>query len=82
MTKLIPQYQCHCAVPTPLVAPSPRDGSMEDTGLCQACDYVYDEGLYERRLRAYLPDYTFDSLHDFLAAASPTYQARAASQTA
>ena len=74
MSTLKAPYQCHCMVPVPLMADSPTTGAPEDTGLCQACDMVYDESLYEKRLRQYLSGYTYDSLHDYLEANDPVYQ--------
>ena len=45
-----PAYRCTCGdVPTPLTI----DG--EESGLCFACKYVYDEPLYEMRYRQHVP---------------------------
>lgn len=79
---LHPQYVCSCAIPSPLIVPSPVTQAREDSGLCGSCDMVYDESLYERRLRQYLPGYGHESLHDFLLATDPHYQALVASQPA
>ena len=62
-------YVCHCSVPTPLK----KWG--EDTGLCEACNLVHDENLYEMRLRQHLPNWTYDSVSDYLAARDPQYAA-------
>jgi hypothetical protein len=42
---------------------------------------VYDERLYEARLRQFTPNYTFENLHDYLLTADPKYAALAGSQT-
>jgi hypothetical protein len=47
----------------------------EDTGLCQVCNCVYDENLYEMRLRQHTPNYTYADLDDFMRAADPAYAA-------
>jgi hypothetical protein len=49
----------------------------EDTGLCQGCNYIYDENLYEMRLRQHTPNYTYDTLDDFLRVFDPQYAALA-----
>jgi hypothetical protein len=46
----------------------------EDTGLCAACNGVYDERLYEMRCRQHVPNFTFDDLEDYLASKDPSYQ--------
>ena len=69
MPALHPSRQCACQVTVPLVYRG------EDTGLCAACDMVYDESLYERRLRQHVSGYTYESLSDFLAANDPEYRA-------
>ncbi len=47
----------------------------QDSGMCEACDMIYDERLYEARLRQYTPNYTYESLDDYLSAVDPRYAA-------
>jgi hypothetical protein len=69
--QLNPAYQCQCQVTVPLMHLG------EDTGLCQGCNYIYDENLYEMRLRQHTPNYTYDTLDDFLRVFDPQYAALA-----
>ncbi len=66
---LHPAYVCSCTVPVP------KMHLGEDTGLCEACTMVYDENLYEKRLRQHTPGYTADNLHEFLKEVDPAYAA-------
>lgn len=61
-------YVCHCNVPRP------RMEKGEDSGLCETCNGVYDENLYEKRLRQHVPDYHYETVHDYLMDASPHYR--------
>lgn len=45
---LHPNYKCQCEIATPRIV----DG--EDSGLCAGCDRIYDERLYEARLRQHV----------------------------
>jgi hypothetical protein len=65
---LKPGYRCECTHPVPLVHLG------EDTGLCQACTMVYDEGLYEMRLRQHVTNWTWETIHDFLMETDQRYQ--------
>lgn len=69
MNALHPSYECHCE------APSPRKEMGQDSGLCQACGYIYDPNLYEMRLRQFTPNYTYESLDEYLRVADPAYRA-------
>jgi hypothetical protein len=69
MPALHPTYVCHCVVP------NPKMHNGEDTGLCEACNCVYDENLYEMRLRQHTPNYTYADLDEFMRAADPEYAA-------
>ena len=69
MAALHPAYVCECTVPVPLIHLG------QDTGLCQACKGVYDDNLYEKRLREHTVGYNYDSLHDFLKEVDPKYAA-------
>ena len=53
--------------------PVPLNHLGEDTGLCQACNMVYDENLYERRLRQHTANYTYTDLDAFLREVKPDY---------
>jgi rubredoxin len=75
MNALLDAYVCHCE------NPHPRLEHGQDSGLCQTCGMVYDERLYEARLRQFTPNYTFENLHDYLLTADPKYAALAGSQT-
>ena len=59
---------CRCQVPRPLH----HEG--EDTGLCQACNLVYDERLYEMRVRQHVPNWHYETLHDWFEDVDPYYQ--------
>lgn len=65
---LKPSYECHCMHPVPLIHLG------EDVGLCRACNMVYDETLYEMRLREHTYGYTWSSLHDFLMETDQAYR--------
>lgn len=67
MAALHPAYVCTCQVPRP------KMHLGEDTGLCEACNLVYDESLYEMRLRQHTPNYTYETLDDFLRAFDERY---------
>jgi len=51
---------CHCTVPSPWMHLG------EDTGLCRACRLVYDQRLYEMRLRQHVPRHLYESVRDYL----------------
>lgn len=68
------RWVCGCIPPVPLLV------AGEDTGLCEACTYVYDERLYGMRLRQHwsdpdnpIPEGTED-LDVILRAISPDYR--------
>lgn len=63
-----PSYECHCAIPVPLMH------KTEDTGMCSACNNVYDERLYEMRLRQHVPGLEGSSLHEIMQHLSPHYR--------
>lgn len=67
MGQLHPSYVCSCEVPRPKIHLG------EDTGLCEVCNLIYDENLYEMRLRQHTPNYVYDSLDDFLKAFDERY---------
>jgi hypothetical protein len=69
MGRLHDNYRCSCQVPRPL------QFMGEDTGLCLGCTLVYDEQLYEMRLRQHVPNYTFDSVDDYIRSINPSYPA-------
>ena len=71
MSTLHTSYQCHCTVPVP------KMHLNEDTGLCQACNGVYDESLYEMRLRQHTSDFVYEDLDSFLKEIDPNYAALA-----
>ena len=75
MMPLHPSYVCNCAVPVPKTVPSPTTFQPEDSGLCEACNGVYDENLYEMMIRQYQPGYDYATLHDFLKEVDPNYAA-------
>jgi hypothetical protein len=62
------RYVCECRVPRPLIHKG------EDTGLCAACNGVYDEQLYEMRCRQHIPNFNFDTVEDYLRDKDPQYQ--------
>lgn len=66
-----PAYVCKCEVPRPLT--DDRFGPQEDTGLCGICNGIYDENLYERRLRQHQKDFHWDTMHEFLMDVDPHY---------
>jgi len=61
-------YQCRCAVPVPFMYLG------TDSGLCRSCTMIYDENLYERRLRQYVPKWEYDSVHHYLFDVVPAYR--------
>jgi hypothetical protein len=66
-----PDYVCHCMVPVPLI-----DDWQQDSGLCQSCNGIYDERLYEMQLRKHQPDLPEDAdLDTCLRKLSPRYKA-------
>ena len=67
MSTLDPRYMCQCTITVPKIHMG------EDTGLCEACNMVYDESLYEMRLRQHVPNYTYADLDSFLRAKDPAY---------
>lgn len=67
--QLHPDYKCQCQ------APNLQRHLGEDTGLCVACNGVYDEDLYEKRLRQHVENWDYESVHDFLMDVDPRYQA-------
>lgn len=75
MTAVDERYICHCT------NPHPKMEHGEDSGLCQTCNGIYDERLYEARLRQYTPNYNFENIHDYLMVADPNYVALVGSQT-
>jgi uncharacterized membrane protein len=54
------EYVCNCRVSSPLIHLG------EDTGLCQACNGIYDDRLYEMRLHQHVANFKWDSIEDFL----------------
>lgn len=77
MNALHDSYRCQCT------HPSPKLVMGEDSGLCASCGYIYDERLYEMRLRKYTPNFngicghSDDSeatLDDYLRAVDPHYR--------
>ncbi len=74
MSSLHPDYQCKCSVPHPLHHES-RNGEDQDTGLCVACNGVYDERLYEMRIRENVHELpAFETLDELLRKIDPRYQ--------
>lgn len=69
MSALHPSYQCQCQVPVP------QTHLGEETGLCRACNGVYDEQLYELRLRQHTAGFVYEDLDEFLIAVDPGYRA-------
>lgn len=69
MNPLHPDYECKCPFPRPQMHLG------QDSGLCESCGKIYDTRLYEARLRQYTPNYSFESLHDYLISVDPNYQA-------
>jgi len=63
-----PSYCCRCQIPKSVVYLG------EDTGLCFYCRGIYDQQLYERRLRQHVKGFTYDTLHDFLTDVDPNYR--------
>lgn len=69
MAPLKDAYVCKCGVPRL------RRHLGQDSGLCDICNLVYDEPLYEMRLREHatgLPDGDLDAI---LSVVDPHYQA-------
>lgn len=69
MGRIKDQYICHCTIPVP------RLHKGEDTGLCSACSGVYDENLYERRLRQNVPGWNYADVDEYIAAKDRSYAA-------
>lgn len=69
MNAVDPRYMCQCTFPHPHMEHG------QDSGLCQSCSFIYDERLYEARLRQYTPNYTYDSIHEYLLDVDPNYKA-------
>ena len=69
---VISSYQCKCQTPREQVH------QAESTGLCDICNLVYDEALYEMRLRQYVPGLPEGDLHTILIKIDPNYRAAAA----
>ena len=65
---LHPSYSCSCQ------HPNPQKYKGEETGLCTSCNLVYDDRLYEMRLRQHVTGFTYDSLDDFLNEVDPIYR--------
>jgi hypothetical protein len=61
-------FVCNCRAPRPLIHKG------EDTGLCAVCNGVYDEQLFEMRLRQHVSGYTYDTVEDYLRDKDPQYQ--------
>lgn len=74
MTTVHSSYLCSCQIPKAFIYMG------EDTGLCSYCNGVYDENLYERRLRQHVKGFQHESVHDFLMATDIRYQAIFADQ--
>ena len=69
MGAIHPDYLCHCQVPRMQVH------GGEETGLCDICNGVYDERLYEMRLRQHVAGIEGETLSEILANLDPTYRA-------
>lgn len=65
---LHPEYKCKCQ------APNLQRHLGEDTGLCSSCNLVYDEALYEMRLRQHVEGFTHESVHEYLLTVDPHYR--------
>jgi hypothetical protein len=65
---LKPGMMCSCQIPVPLLHMG------EDTGMCKTCNLVYDERLYEMRIRQHVSDWHYDNLHQWFEEVSPFYQ--------
>jgi hypothetical protein len=46
----------------------------EDSGLCQGCGFIYDERLYEMRLRQHVANLPEGDLDEILSQVDPRYQ--------
>lgn len=57
---LRPEFVCNCQVSNPLIHLG------EDTGLCAACNGIYDERLYEMRLHQHVANFTWSSVEEYL----------------
>jgi hypothetical protein len=68
MKPVHPSYLCHCQIPTP------QRHLAEETGLCEGCHGIFDQRLYEMRLRQHVSSFTYDSLDEFLRAVDPNYR--------
>lgn len=56
------------------MVPRPLMHLGEDTGLCAACNMVYDARLYEMRLHQHKKDFNYDSLDAYFREMSPIYR--------
>ena len=70
-------YMCKCANPNPSLEAevNGRKITGQDTGLCKTCGMIYDERLYETRLRQYIPNFTFETVDAYLREVDPRYAA-------
>lgn len=69
MAQVHPSYLCTCQ------APRLKRHLGEDTGICDICNLIYDQQLYEMRLRQHVAGYTYNDLDEFLIAQDPQYAA-------
>lgn len=74
MGQLHPDYICKCNVPRL------KRHLGEDTGLCDICNCIYDQQLYEMRLRQHVAGFTYADLDEFLKANDAHYAALTAPQ--
>ena len=68
MGKLHPDYVCSCNVPRL------KKHLGEETGICDICNLIFDERLYEMRLRQHVAGYTYETVDDFLREKDPHYR--------
>jgi len=69
MAQLHESYVCKCDVPRL------QRHLGEETGICTLCNLVYDQQLYEMRLRQHVSGYTYEDLDAFLKDNDPHYAA-------
>jgi len=62
-----PSYCCDCRYSSPLIHLG------QDTGLCAVCSGVYDEQLYYMRLREHIPNFTYETVDEYLRAVDRHY---------